>query len=120
MKPAPYSQCGLIGQRRGLSWLQEAGIGAILDHHALPGVQTPGQQFTGKYVIQLLNEFIKAKTTVVAPLTFSFMSVLEMHILCDLTTSLLDTIQLSPRIDLDCCDDIAGTSRSRLRQCFRH
>jgi len=35
-------------QRRGLNWLQDAGIRVILDHHALPGVQTPGQMFTGK------------------------------------------------------------------------
>jgi hypothetical protein len=35
-------------QRRGLSWLQDAGMRVILDHHALPGVQTPGQMFTGK------------------------------------------------------------------------
>ncbi|KAG2062610.1 hypothetical protein BDR04DRAFT_1167951, partial [Suillus decipiens] len=27
-------------------WLEDAGIQAILDHHALPGVQTPGQMFT--------------------------------------------------------------------------
>lgn len=38
-------------QRRGLQWLQDAGIQAILDHHAPPGVQTPLQQFTGKYVV---------------------------------------------------------------------
>ena len=38
-------------QRRGLNWLQEAGMRVILDHHALPGVQTPGQMFTGKQVI---------------------------------------------------------------------
>ncbi|KAG2362916.1 glycoside hydrolase family 5 protein [Suillus spraguei] len=33
--------------RGGLGWLKDAGIQAILDHHALPGVQTPGQMFTG-------------------------------------------------------------------------
>ncbi|EGN97012.1 glycoside hydrolase family 5 protein [Serpula lacrymans var. lacrymans S7.3] len=42
-----YPQGGLTYLRRGLSWLQDAGITAILDHHALPGVQTPNQQFTG-------------------------------------------------------------------------
>lgn len=31
--------------------LSDAGIVAILDHHALPGVQTPDQSFTGKYVV---------------------------------------------------------------------
>jgi inorganic pyrophosphatase/exopolyphosphatase len=35
-------------KQRGLSWLKAAGIQAILDHHALPGVQTAGQQFTGR------------------------------------------------------------------------
>lgn len=40
-----------IFQRRGLGWLRDAGIRVILDHHALPGVQTPGQMFTGQYVI---------------------------------------------------------------------
>ncbi|KIJ65456.1 glycoside hydrolase family 5 protein [Hydnomerulius pinastri MD-312] len=42
-----FPRGGLAYLRRGLSWLQDAGIQAILDHHALPGVQTPGQQFTG-------------------------------------------------------------------------
>ncbi|KAF9224170.1 glycoside hydrolase family 5 protein [Gyrodon lividus] len=42
-----YPRGGLAYLRRGLSWLQDAGIQAILDHHALPGVQTPGQMFTG-------------------------------------------------------------------------
>ncbi|KAH7918458.1 glycoside hydrolase family 5 protein [Leucogyrophana mollusca] len=42
-----FPRGGLAYLRRGLSWLQDAGIVAILDHHALPGVQTPGQQFTG-------------------------------------------------------------------------
>lgn len=36
-------------QRRGLKQLQNAGIHAILDHHGLPGVQSAGQQFTGRY-----------------------------------------------------------------------
>jgi hypothetical protein len=31
-----------------LQQLSKAGIVAILDHHALPGVQDPGQQFTGR------------------------------------------------------------------------
>ncbi|KAG6896464.1 hypothetical protein C0992_008115 [Termitomyces sp. T32_za158] len=34
--------------RRGLQQLSKAGIVAILDHHALPGVQDPQQQFTGR------------------------------------------------------------------------
>jgi glucan endo-1,6-beta-glucosidase len=41
-----FSDCG--EQRRGLQQLQAAGIVAILDHHALPGVQDPGQEFTGR------------------------------------------------------------------------
>ncbi|OAX32094.1 glycoside hydrolase, partial [Rhizopogon vinicolor AM-OR11-026] len=42
-----YPRGGLGYLRRGLKWLKDAGIEAILDHHALPGVQTPGQMFTG-------------------------------------------------------------------------
>lgn len=30
--------------------LSDAGIQVILDHHALPGVQTGDSSFTGKYV----------------------------------------------------------------------
>jgi hypothetical protein len=42
-------------QAKGLKWLLDAGMQVILDHHALPGVQTPGQMFTGKCVlIQIL------------------------------------------------------------------
>ena len=36
-----------IRKKRGLSQLKAAGIQAILDHHALPGVQTANQMFTG-------------------------------------------------------------------------
>ncbi|KAG2033926.1 glycoside hydrolase superfamily, partial [Suillus americanus] len=42
-----YPRGGLDYLRRGLGWLKDAGIQAILDHHALPGVQTAGQMFTG-------------------------------------------------------------------------
>ncbi|KAI9464641.1 glycoside hydrolase family 5 protein [Boletus coccyginus] len=42
-----YPRGGLAYLRRGLGWLKDAGIQVILDHHAPPGVQTPGQQFTG-------------------------------------------------------------------------
>ncbi|KAF8548718.1 glycoside hydrolase family 5 protein [Imleria badia] len=42
-----FPRGGLKYLRMGLNWLKQAGIKAILDHHALPGVQTPGQQFTG-------------------------------------------------------------------------
>ncbi len=39
-------------------WLRDAGIQVILDHHALPGVQTAGQMFTGKCVLtQILMIF---------------------------------------------------------------
>lgn len=41
----------IASQRRGLQQLRDAGIVAILDHHALPGVQTAGQMFTGRLVI---------------------------------------------------------------------
>ncbi|KAL1733638.1 glycoside hydrolase superfamily [Schizophyllum commune] len=42
-----YPRGGLQQLRRGLLQLREAGIDAILDHHALPGVQSPNQMFTG-------------------------------------------------------------------------
>ncbi|KAJ3761774.1 glycoside hydrolase family 5 protein [Lentinula raphanica] len=42
-----YPRGGLAQLIRGLQQLQAAGIVAILDHHALPGVQTPNQMFTG-------------------------------------------------------------------------
>lgn len=43
-----YPRGGLQQLKRGLKQLRGAGIGAILDHHALPGVQTPQQMFTGR------------------------------------------------------------------------
>ncbi|KIP07427.1 glycoside hydrolase family 5 protein [Phlebiopsis gigantea 11061_1 CR5-6] len=43
-----FPRGGLKQLQRGLSQLKAAGIQAILDHHALPGVQTAGQQFTGR------------------------------------------------------------------------
>ncbi|KAG6909385.1 hypothetical protein DXG01_000828, partial [Tephrocybe rancida] len=43
-----YPRGGLAQLRRGLKQLSQAGIVAILDHHALPGVQDPQQQFTGR------------------------------------------------------------------------
>ncbi|KAF8637489.1 hypothetical protein AX17_002793 [Amanita inopinata Kibby_2008] len=42
-----YARGGFAQLRRGLAQLKNAGIVAILDHHALPGVQDPGQEFTG-------------------------------------------------------------------------
>ncbi|KAG2072055.1 glycoside hydrolase family 5 protein [Suillus decipiens] len=42
-----YPRGGLKYLRRGLGWLKDAGIQAIVDHHALPGVQTPNQMFAG-------------------------------------------------------------------------
>lgn len=42
-----YPRGGIKQLQRGLGQLKNAGIVAILDHHALPGVQTAGQQFTG-------------------------------------------------------------------------
>ncbi|KAG1771497.1 glycoside hydrolase family 5 protein [Suillus occidentalis] len=43
-----YPRGGLGYLRRGLGWLKDAGIQVILDHHALPGVQTAQQMFTGE------------------------------------------------------------------------
>lgn len=37
-----------LSQQSRLKMLKKAGIQAILDHHALPGVQTAEQQFTGQ------------------------------------------------------------------------
>lgn len=42
-----FPRGGLKYLRRGLSWLKDAGIQVILDHHALPGAQVTGQMFTG-------------------------------------------------------------------------
>ncbi|KAM5531475.1 hypothetical protein V8D89_014865 [Ganoderma adspersum] len=42
-----YPRGGIKQLQRGLQQLKAAGINAILDHHAPPGVQTPGQSFTG-------------------------------------------------------------------------
>ena len=48
-------------QRRGLQQLNDAGIVAILDHHALPGVQDALQMFTGRFVVfpMLYERFLK-------------------------------------------------------------
>ncbi|KAH9940761.1 glycoside hydrolase [Epithele typhae] len=43
-----YPKGGILQLQRGLKQLKDAGIVAILDHHALPGVQTANQQFTGR------------------------------------------------------------------------
>ncbi|KAK0466792.1 glycoside hydrolase family 5 protein [Desarmillaria tabescens] len=43
-----YPRGGIHHLKRGLRELKDAGIVSILDHHALPGVQTPGQMFTGR------------------------------------------------------------------------
>ncbi|KAI6117180.1 glycoside hydrolase family 5 protein [Pisolithus croceorrhizus] len=43
-----YPRGGLEYLRRGLGWVRDSGMHVILDHHALPGVQTPGQEFTGQ------------------------------------------------------------------------
>ena len=47
-------------QREGLKWLKDAGIAVILDHHALPGVSSPGQMFAGRWVYTLDSKKIKA------------------------------------------------------------
>ncbi|KAF8914461.1 glycoside hydrolase family 5 protein [Mucidula mucida] len=43
-----YPVGGLAHLKRGLRQLAHAGIAVILDHHALPGVQSPNQMFTGR------------------------------------------------------------------------
>ncbi|KAI6041892.1 glycoside hydrolase family 5 protein [Pisolithus marmoratus] len=43
-----YPRGGLEYLRRGLGWIRDAGMHVILDHHALPGVQTPGMEFAGQ------------------------------------------------------------------------
>ncbi|KAG1808935.1 glycoside hydrolase family 5 protein [Suillus subaureus] len=42
-----YPQGGFNYLHQGLSWLKDARIQVILDHHTLPRVQIPGQMFTG-------------------------------------------------------------------------
>ncbi|KAF8307358.1 glycoside hydrolase [Clavulina sp. PMI_390] len=47
-RPAePYAEGGLDELIRGLTLLKKAGIYAILDQHALPGVSASGQEFAG-------------------------------------------------------------------------
>ncbi|KAF8166672.1 hypothetical protein K438DRAFT_1775091 [Mycena galopus ATCC 62051] len=53
LNPSSTVHSNSTPERRGLQQLQDAGIVAILDHHALPGVQTAGQMFTGRLVISL-------------------------------------------------------------------
>ncbi|KAF9483040.1 glycoside hydrolase family 5 protein [Pholiota conissans] len=43
-----YPRGGIVELQRGLKQLKKAGIAAILDHHALPGVASPGQMFAGR------------------------------------------------------------------------
>jgi len=43
-----YPRGGILQLQRGLGQLKTAGIAAILDHHALPGVATAGQEFAGR------------------------------------------------------------------------
>ncbi|KAI0249706.1 glycoside hydrolase family 5 protein [Lactifluus subvellereus] len=43
-----YPRGGIKFLSSGLKMLRDANIYVILDHHALPGVQSPGQMFTGR------------------------------------------------------------------------
>jgi len=43
-----YPKGGMLRLKEGLKWLKEAGIVAILDHHALPGVAAENQMFAGR------------------------------------------------------------------------
>ncbi|EPT01117.1 hypothetical protein FOMPIDRAFT_70674 [Fomitopsis schrenkii] len=42
-----YPEGGIVYLRKGVQMLADAGIQVILDHHALPGVQSADQTFTG-------------------------------------------------------------------------
>jgi glucan endo-1,6-beta-glucosidase len=44
-------------QSSGLKMLRDADIRVILDHHALPGVQTPNQVFAGQYVFHCIFQY---------------------------------------------------------------
>ncbi|KAH6915732.1 glycoside hydrolase family 5 protein [Coprinopsis sp. MPI-PUGE-AT-0042] len=48
-----YPKGGILELQRGLQQLKNAGIAVILDHHALPGVQTPNQMFAGRCTDQV-------------------------------------------------------------------
>ncbi|KAI0297453.1 glycoside hydrolase family 5 protein [Multifurca ochricompacta] len=54
-----YPRGGMSYLSYGLKMLRDAGIRAILDHHALPGVQTPNQMFAGKCTsdVQFYTEY---------------------------------------------------------------
>ncbi|KAL6297832.1 glycoside hydrolase family 5 protein [Sparassis latifolia] len=54
-----YARGGIMYLQQGLKWLQDAGIQVILDHHALPGVQTSDQSFAGNctYNVQFYTEY---------------------------------------------------------------
>lgn len=54
-----YPRGGINFLVKGLKWLLDAGMQVILDHHALPGVQTPGQMFTGNCtnVVQFYTDY---------------------------------------------------------------
>ncbi|KAF8159297.1 glycoside hydrolase family 5 protein [Crassisporium funariophilum] len=43
-----YPKGGIVQLVRGLKMLKAAGIAVMLDHHALPGVASPGQMFAGR------------------------------------------------------------------------
>jgi hypothetical protein len=51
-----------VRQSSGLKMLRDANIQVILDHHALPGVQTPGQMFTGRYVFHRMIQYSHGNT----------------------------------------------------------
>ncbi|KAL0959213.1 hypothetical protein HGRIS_014492 [Hohenbuehelia grisea] len=53
-----YPRGGLKHLRRGLKQLQEANLSVILDHHGLPGAQSPNQMFTGRCTedVQFYND----------------------------------------------------------------
>ncbi|KAH9169471.1 glycoside hydrolase family 5 protein [Lactarius sanguifluus] len=57
-----YPRGGMKFLAEGLMWLRDAGMQVILDHHALPGVQTAGQMFTGRHVFSLCTDDVQFYT----------------------------------------------------------
>ncbi|KAH9926968.1 glycoside hydrolase family 5 protein [Fomitopsis serialis] len=54
-----YPEGGIVYLQKGVQMLANAGIQVILDHHALPGVQTAEQSFTGNCTdnVQFYTEY---------------------------------------------------------------
>ena len=89
--------------------MRDSGIAVILDHHALPGVQTAGQQFAGQcthdvqFYVRSLCQPSSPRTELVLTLVLDS-----------------DAIQLPPRPRLGRRDDDPNTLGSCIQQCVRH